>query len=143
MAERGHSDWRPQGRQRYCRQLVRQVCFLPSCLGRRCSVPSCSPSSPANLGRDFDPNGPCGPTAFWKISDHKSQSNDLQVLRDDFLSIVDGGDDDELEHLDDELDDIDGELYFPEELVIIPVPISRITKMETTKRWTTSSQTSK
>ena len=72
--------------------------------------------------RDFDPSGPCGPTAFWKISDHKCQSNDLQVLRDDFLSIVDGDDEPhEHEHLDDG-DSMDSDdLYFPEELVIIPV----------------------
>ncbi|KAH8889666.1 hypothetical protein GQ53DRAFT_187850 [Thozetella sp. PMI_491] len=85
--------------------------------------------------KDYDPQGPCGPTAFWKISDHEPNSEDLQVLRDDFLSIVDGDDGGmhdpdydhghEHEYIDDDDDDddedlIDGILH-PNDIVLIPI----------------------
>ena len=44
--------------------------------------------------RDYDPSGPCGPTAFWKISDREPKSDDQQVLLNDFLPIVDGYEED-------------------------------------------------
>ncbi|KAK3353512.1 hypothetical protein B0T25DRAFT_456234 [Lasiosphaeria hispida] len=37
--------------------------------------------------KDQDPGGPCGPTAFWKISDREPHSNDQEVLLHDFLPI--------------------------------------------------------
>ncbi|KAK0718149.1 hypothetical protein B0T26DRAFT_777698 [Lasiosphaeria miniovina] len=37
--------------------------------------------------KDLDPHGPCGPTAFWKISDLEPNSDDQQVLLHDFLPI--------------------------------------------------------
>lgn len=51
--------------------------------------------------RDYDPHGPCGPTAFWKISDREAHSADHQVELNDFLPIVDGYEQDlelDLEH---------------------------------------------
>ncbi|EON97395.1 putative f-box domain-containing protein [Phaeoacremonium minimum UCRPA7] len=44
--------------------------------------------------KDYDPSGPCGPTAFWKISDREPKSDDQQVLLNDFLPIVDGYEED-------------------------------------------------
>jgi len=37
--------------------------------------------------RDYDPQGPCGPTAFWKISDREPKTADKQFLLHDFLPI--------------------------------------------------------
>ncbi|KAJ9149030.1 F-box domain-containing protein [Pleurostoma richardsiae] len=51
--------------------------------------------------KDYDPAGPCGPTAFWKISDREPKSDDKQVLLNDFLPIVDG--------YEDEFDDDNGD----------------------------------
>ncbi|KAK1836618.1 hypothetical protein QBC39DRAFT_89137 [Podospora conica] len=47
---------------------------------------------------DYDPHGPCGPTAFWKISDRvphggndqDAMLHDQEILLHDFLPIVDG-----------------------------------------------------
>ncbi|KAK0630645.1 hypothetical protein B0T17DRAFT_489098 [Bombardia bombarda] len=36
---------------------------------------------------DFDPHGPCGPTAFWKMSDREPKSDDKEVFLHDFLPI--------------------------------------------------------
>ncbi|KAK0627234.1 hypothetical protein B0T14DRAFT_563058 [Immersiella caudata] len=44
--------------------------------------------------KDFDPHGPCGPTAFWKISDREARADDKQFLLHDFLPIVDGFEED-------------------------------------------------
>ncbi|KAK5657733.1 hypothetical protein OQA88_2806 [Cercophora sp. LCS_1] len=35
--------------------------------------------------RDFDPHGPCGPTAFWKVSDRGPKNDDNRILLQDFL----------------------------------------------------------
>jgi hypothetical protein len=40
--------------------------------------------------KDYDPHGPCGPTAFWKISDRDSKDEDGHVLYSDFLPLLDG-----------------------------------------------------
>ncbi|KAK3944895.1 hypothetical protein QBC46DRAFT_350253 [Diplogelasinospora grovesii] len=45
--------------------------------------------------KDYDPQGPVGPTAFWKVSDREPNSDDQQVLLHDFLPIVDGYEDTE------------------------------------------------
>ncbi|KAK0643642.1 hypothetical protein B0T16DRAFT_186983 [Cercophora newfieldiana] len=37
--------------------------------------------------KDYDPHGPCGPTAFWKISDRDAKADDKQFLLHDFLPI--------------------------------------------------------
>jgi len=39
--------------------------------------------------KDYDPHGPCGPTAFWKISDRDNQNADSHVLYHDFLPLLD------------------------------------------------------
>lgn len=40
------------------------------------------------IDRDYDPRGPTGPTAFWKISDKVSDgSNDHHVLMDDYEEV--------------------------------------------------------
>jgi hypothetical protein len=50
------------------------------------------------VNRDFDPHGPCGPTAFWKISDREARADDKQFLLHDFLPIVDGFEEDFDDH---------------------------------------------
>jgi len=45
--------------------------------------------------KDYDPHGPCGPTAFWKISDRESKSEDTQVNYHDFLPLLDGAEPDD------------------------------------------------
>jgi hypothetical protein len=86
--------------------------------------------------RDYDPHGPCGPTAFWKISDREPRSDDHQVELNDFLPIVDGYEHEfELEHEhehdfdaeqsdysgpDDE-EDQDVELYLPVDVEFIEI----------------------
>ena len=52
--------------------------------------------------KDYDPHGPCGPTAFWKISDRESKSEDVAVNYQDFLPLLDGG---EIDDYDDDDDD--------------------------------------
>ncbi|KAI1447628.1 hypothetical protein F5Y02DRAFT_349218 [Annulohypoxylon stygium] len=65
--------------------------------------------------KDFDPRGPAGPTAFWKVSDKVMESGGYRALLQDFLPLIrDGpdettdlensqlGDDDEDEGEDDE-----------------------------------------
>ncbi|KAK1755999.1 hypothetical protein QBC47DRAFT_299537 [Echria macrotheca] len=37
--------------------------------------------------RDYDPHGPCGPTAFWKASDRSPENDDAKVMVADFLPI--------------------------------------------------------
>jgi hypothetical protein len=37
--------------------------------------------------RDFNPQGPCGPTAFWKISDRESTGQGPQVLLEDLFPL--------------------------------------------------------
>lgn len=67
------------------------------------------------MSRDFDPRGPAGPTAFWKVSDKVMESGGYRALLQDFLPLIrDGpdettdlensqlGDDDEDEGEDDE-----------------------------------------
>lgn len=73
--------------------------------------------------RDYDPHGPCGPTAFWKISDRESQSDDQQVLLNDFLPIVDGyehefeeGEDEDEYFEDPDEDHIRVAVYLPDDL---------------------------
>lgn len=44
--------------------------------------------------RDFDPSGPVGPNAFWKIVDRSPTTDDRTVTIQDFLPIVDGYEDD-------------------------------------------------
>lgn len=40
------------------------------------------------LCRDHDPQGPCGPTAFWKISDREDSGDDkAQVLLEDLFPL--------------------------------------------------------
>ena len=40
------------------------------------------------LCRDHDPQGPCGPTAFWKISDREDKGDDkAQVLLEDLFPL--------------------------------------------------------
>lgn len=34
--------------------------------------------------RDYDPRGPAGPTAFWKISDKTSQGAEKELLTDEY-----------------------------------------------------------
>ncbi|KAK4130000.1 hypothetical protein BT67DRAFT_430483 [Trichocladium antarcticum] len=42
------------------------------------------------LPLDYSPNGPCGPTAFWKVSDRESKGDDPQVtFLEDLLPIID------------------------------------------------------
>jgi hypothetical protein len=43
--------------------------------------------------RDYDPHGPCGPNAFWKISNLDDKSDERSVGQTDFLSLVDNVDD--------------------------------------------------
>ncbi|KAK3292249.1 uncharacterized protein B0H64DRAFT_346948 [Chaetomium fimeti] len=38
--------------------------------------------------KDFNPQGPCGPTAFWKISDREETSDEPQVLLEDLYPII-------------------------------------------------------
>ncbi|ROW09504.1 hypothetical protein VMCG_02642 [Cytospora schulzeri] len=40
--------------------------------------------------KDYDPSGPCGPSAFWKIGDRHPSSDDDRITTYDFLPIVDG-----------------------------------------------------
>lgn len=35
--------------------------------------------------RDYDPHGPCGPTAFWKVSDRGPDNDENRILLQDFL----------------------------------------------------------
>lgn len=37
--------------------------------------------------RDFNPQGPCGPTAFWKISDRESTGEGPAVLFEDLFPL--------------------------------------------------------
>ena len=37
--------------------------------------------------RDFNPQGPCGPTAFWKISDRELTGEGPQVLLEDLFPL--------------------------------------------------------
>ena len=40
------------------------------------------------LSRDYSPQGPCGPTAFWKISDREATGEDkAQVLLEDLFPL--------------------------------------------------------
>ena len=45
--------------------------------------------------RNYDPHGPCGPTAFWKISDRESEAEDARVGYHDFLPLLDGAEPDD------------------------------------------------
>ncbi|KXJ95403.1 hypothetical protein Micbo1qcDRAFT_230668 [Microdochium bolleyi] len=59
--------------------------------------------------RDYDPRGPVGPTAFWKISDRIAASNHEQrVMLNDFLPILEAVMDDDYEPDSDE-EDVDDE----------------------------------
>ncbi|KAI3402171.1 hypothetical protein diail_100 [Diaporthe ilicicola] len=40
--------------------------------------------------KDYDPSGPVGPTAFWKISDRQPGSRDDHVTEHDYRAIIDG-----------------------------------------------------
>lgn len=80
--------------------------------------------------RDMDPHGPCGPTAFWKISDRAPDSDDHQVELNDFLPILDGYEADsgwDHEHLYDEDEDEDladdehVHVYLPSDLTFIEI----------------------
>lgn len=39
--------------------------------------------------RDFDPRGPAGPTAFWKVSDKVSEAGGYSAIMQDFLPPID------------------------------------------------------
>lgn len=41
--------------------------------------------SSSKKSRDFDPRGPAGPTAFWKVSDKVTESGGYRALMHDFL----------------------------------------------------------
>lgn len=41
-----------------------------------------------NATRDFDPRGPAGPTAFWKVSDRVTESGGYRALMHDFLPLI-------------------------------------------------------
>lgn len=82
--------------------------------------------------KDYDPHGPCGPTAFWKISDREPQGDDDQVELNDFLPIVDGYEQEfELDHehaydaddTDDEggVDDGEVDVYLPVDIEYIEI----------------------
>ncbi|KAI0834050.1 hypothetical protein F5Y06DRAFT_279715 [Hypoxylon sp. FL0890] len=51
--------------------------------------------------KDFDPRGPAGPTAFWKVSDRVTESGDAQAVMQDFLPLI--------QDQPDEYEDDDGE----------------------------------
>lgn len=54
---------------------------------------------------DYDPHGPCGPTAFWKVSDRDVRHDNDRFVVNDYFPIVEGyGDDSEEE-------DSDGEFH--------------------------------
>ncbi|KAJ0115298.1 f-box domain-containing protein [Diaporthe amygdali] len=40
--------------------------------------------------KDYDPSGPVGPTAFWKISDRQPGSRDDHITEHDYRAIIDG-----------------------------------------------------
>ncbi|KAG6366353.1 hypothetical protein INS49_000530 [Diaporthe citri] len=40
--------------------------------------------------KDYDPSGPVGPTAFWKISDRQPGSRDDHITENDYRAIIDG-----------------------------------------------------
>jgi len=82
--------------------------------------------------RDYDPHGPCGPTAFWKISDREPRSDDHQVELNDFLPLVDGYEqdpeqddgyiydsDDGGDQVDDESEDV--EVFLPVDIEYIEI----------------------
>ena len=39
------------------------------------------------MSRDFNAQGPCGPTAFWKISDRENTGDGPQVLLEDLFPL--------------------------------------------------------
>ncbi|KAI1461550.1 hypothetical protein F4805DRAFT_453436 [Annulohypoxylon moriforme] len=43
--------------------------------------------------KDFDPRGPAGPTAFWKVSDKVMESGGYRALMQDFLPLIQDGPD--------------------------------------------------
>ncbi|KAH7035424.1 uncharacterized protein B0I36DRAFT_92437 [Microdochium trichocladiopsis] len=60
--------------------------------------------------RDYDPRGPVGPTAFWKISDRIAASNHEQrVMLNDFLPIIDVAMDEDYEPITDDEEDEEDE----------------------------------
>ena len=65
-------------------------------------------------GRDFEPEGPAGPTAYWKITDEvdddKSRHDQLLAAQ---YSGLDSSDDDDAVHEDDDSED-DDEDFDPE-----------------------------
>ncbi|KAH8750559.1 F-box domain-containing protein [Diaporthe sp. PMI_573] len=44
--------------------------------------------------KDYDPSGPVGPTAFWKLSDRHPGSRDEHITENDYRAIIDGLEDD-------------------------------------------------
>jgi hypothetical protein len=58
--------------------------------------------------RDYDPRGPAGPTAFWKISDRISQGSERELITGSYdeMGLPDGDyyPDDEVDEDDDEED---------------------------------------
>ncbi|OTA69559.1 hypothetical protein K449DRAFT_384523 [Hypoxylon sp. EC38] len=61
--------------------------------------------------KDFDPRGPAGPTAFWKVSDRVTESGGYRALMQDFLPLIqdqpDESTDDPSHSEDDDEDDDD------------------------------------
>ncbi|KAI5866779.1 hypothetical protein GGS23DRAFT_552043 [Durotheca rogersii] len=52
--------------------------------------------------KDYDPRGPVGPTAFWKVSDKVTESTSYRALTHDFLPLIQG-------HFDEAPDEYDPE----------------------------------
>jgi hypothetical protein len=78
--------------------------------------------------RDYDPHGPCGPTAFWKISDREPMSDDHQVGLNDFLPIVDGleqefnvDDDDSNDNGEGTIEEAEVDFYLPGDVEFIEI----------------------
>ncbi|KAI1177451.1 hypothetical protein F4777DRAFT_577012 [Nemania sp. FL0916] len=65
--------------------------------------------------RDFDPQGPAGPTAFWKISDNKGSSQGEGSNGDDILAEMaeaEGDDDEYEEYMEEEVEDDSDEIEY-------------------------------
>ncbi|KAI1207948.1 uncharacterized protein F4807DRAFT_160003 [Annulohypoxylon truncatum] len=59
--------------------------------------------------KDFDPRGPAGPTAFWKVSDKVMESGGYRALMQDFLPMIQDGPDDTTDFENGQLGDDDDE----------------------------------
>ncbi|KAI2469880.1 hypothetical protein F4781DRAFT_202992 [Annulohypoxylon bovei var. microspora] len=59
--------------------------------------------------KDFDPRGPAGPTAFWKVSDRVTESGGYRALMQDFLPLIQGEPDDPTDYENGQSGDDEGE----------------------------------